>query len=46
MQSLLDTHIRIWSVSAMKEEATMARLFPRTYTEYRRHTSMLIPFVL
>ena len=32
--------------SAMKEEATMARLFPGTYTEYRRRTSMLIPFVL
>ena len=32
--------------SAMKEEATMARQFPGTYTEYRRRTSMLIPFVL
>jgi len=32
--------------SAMQEEATMARLFPGTYTEYRRHTNMLIPFVL
>lgn len=32
--------------SAMNEETTMARQFPGTYTEYRRRTSMLIPFVL
>jgi protein-S-isoprenylcysteine O-methyltransferase Ste14 len=32
--------------SAMKEEATMARLFPGTYAEYKGRTSMLIPFVL
>lgn len=32
--------------SALTEERIMAEMFPDTYPAYRRHTKMLIPFVL
>ena len=32
--------------SATKEEALMAKQFPNTYPAYKKHTKMLLPFIL
>jgi protein-S-isoprenylcysteine O-methyltransferase Ste14 len=33
-------------VSALREERDMAQRFPEAYPEYKRHSKMLVPFVL
>ena len=33
-------------VSALREERDMAQRFPDAYPEYKRHSKMLVPFVL